>query len=113
MMGPRVRLTIKPGWGHIEAWGRDGAGAWFALIVWTGWLAKGFAAPSEVTCSAWVAAQFVQPVQAANYSRVARVALGDGWPSAAGAMDLGVRRDDAPLPAPDGMRWTVPRMKRR
>lgn len=116
---PRVRLRLPPQHGvHLLAWGCDAAGRWWALLTWQRHIARGFEAPTELWCTAWAAARYVEPVEHEDYTRVPRIRLDDDsrwWPTPPGPRlgHFGVLEQDTPLDPPEGYRWTSPRYSKR
>lgn len=115
---PRVRLGVPPQHGvHLLAWGSDPAGRWWALLTWERHIARNFEAPTELWCSGWAAAQYVERIEHEDYGRVPRVRLDDDprwWPIPPGPRlgYFGVLERGTALDPPDGYRWTSPRFSK-
>jgi hypothetical protein len=112
-----VRLTIGPGWGHLCLWGRDPSGTWWALVTWPGWVSRGFESATELACSGWAPADHVMQSPGVVYDRVARVLLSAApadWPRPPQSQHhVGILAAGEQVAAPDGWRWSSPRLTSR
>jgi hypothetical protein len=77
MSRPRVRLSTPPHLADLELWGRDVAGEWWALVVWSVQVTPPDGThPVPTGRAAWVSgAQVEQPLQAVQCLHVRRMLL--------------------------------------
>lgn len=117
-LGPQVRAAVAHGLAHLDLWGRDTEGDWWALLVWEDYASRGLRRPVTILCSGWLPAVDVKPIADVDYTRVWRARLGPNpltWPTASTGSDLhyGALSRYQHLDPPDGMTWTSTSARRR
>jgi hypothetical protein len=118
VLGPHVWAAIAHGQAHLDLWGRDPDGQWWALLVWEDYASRGLTRPVTVLCSGWLPAADLQPIAGGDYSQVWRARLGPNpltWPTPSTGSDLhyGAVSRYQRLDPPDGMTWTSTSPRRR
>jgi hypothetical protein len=120
MLGPQVRAAIAHGLAHLDLWGRDPRGQWWALLLWQDYARRGLTRPVAILCSGWLPGLDVHPIDGVDYGHVWRARLGVNlltWPTPCTGSDLhyGPLSRHQHLDPPDGMTWapTHPRRHAR